>query len=73
MLSISTAMSGHVAAIDLRRGEPVRVGHRGVHHDDARLELGGESDGLVAVAGFADDGDLGSSSSRRRKPRRTMA
>ena len=34
--------------------DPVEDRHRHVHHDDVGLELGGQADGLAAVAGLGD-------------------
>ena len=56
-----------------RRLEAAGARHRRVHDDHLRLQLRHQADRLVAVAAFADDRDAGSSSSRRRKPRRTSA
>ena len=47
-----------VVAEDLPRGdETARARHGAIHHDNGRLELLGQRDRLVAIAGLADDVD----------------
>ena len=52
-------MRGVGRALEDRRGgrQAARAGHGRVHHDDVRLQLGGQRDRFVAVARFADDRD----------------
>ena len=58
MVSMSTAMSGHLLA-DLPGGvHPAHAGQRAIHDDHAGLEFAGEFYGVGAVAGLGDDGDF---------------
>ena len=55
IVSITMRISGTVL-LDLAGGlDAVHLGHRDVHQDHVGLQLLGQPDGLVAVAGLADD------------------
>ncbi len=45
---------GHVLANPMHRGEAADSLHPDVHHDDVRLQLRGQRDGLFAIRRFPD-------------------